>query len=128
MTMSPSVIIIRIYRKTDKCSYEEIKPCLTYEAAAEYILKAVEAHQTEKRPELPNGSEGWPTDTSYTRSCPYRAEYMLGVPCIWDLYDRVDPSSLQKIAEGNGGKKPIVIYIVRAQGGEREIDFQVSIK
>ena len=126
--MSPSVIIVRIYRRVDKCSYEEIKPCLTYEAAAEYILKGIESHQIEKGPEIPNGDKGWPDDTSYTRSSPYRAEYMLGSPCIWDLWDRIDSASLREIAHANTSKKPIVIYLVRAQGGEREIDFQVSIK
>jgi hypothetical protein len=126
--MSPSVIIVRIYRKADKCSYEEIKPCLTYEDAAEYIFTAVEAHRDQKMPEVPCGYEGWPDDTSYIRSCLYRAEYMQGPSCIWNLYDRVDSSLLQKIAEGNTSKKPIVIYLVRAQGGEKEIDFQVSIK
>ena len=114
--MSPSVIIVRIYRKADKCSYEEIKPCLTYEDAAEYIFTAVEAHRDQKMPEVPSGYEGWPDDTSYIRSSSYRAEYIQGRGCIWDLYDRVDPSLLQKIAEANKSKKPTVIYLVRAQG------------
>ena len=127
--MSPSVVILRIYRKSDKCSYEEIKPFLTYEAAAEYILTAINLHYLEKGPETPNGDTGWPDDTSYTRSSPYRAEYMMGPPCIWDLWDRIDANSLQEIAKANKIKKrPTVIYLVRAQGGEREIDFQVSIK
>jgi hypothetical protein len=108
-----SVVILRILRRTQNGSFEEIKPCLTYEAASDYLYKAIQNYMNLKSPEWPSPDIG--TDDLLV-------EYDRGPHGNGDVFDMITPEKIKSC------KKPSILYRVIEKMGMGKIDFQVSIK
>ena len=108
-----SVVILRILRRSENGSLEEIKPCLSYEVASDYLYRAIQNYMNLKNPEWPSPDIG--TDALLV-------EYDRGPDGNGDVFDLITPEKIRTC------KKPAILYRVIERYGMGKIDFQVSIK